>query len=161
MSDEHRRENQEELPAPRPCGLPRRLLAIMYDALLVIGLLIIAGAVALPFTGDRVQAGRDPLYSVYLLAVWFAYLGWCWTRAGQTIGMKAWRVRLVPQPGRPFTVRLALVRFLVSLCSAAALGAGFLHALLRRDRATWHDLASGTRLVLEPSAKKRRPAAAP
>ncbi|MEJ2534475.1 MAG: RDD family protein, partial [Gammaproteobacteria bacterium] len=136
--------------------LPRRLIVMVYDGLVVTGLLLIAAAVALPVTGDRVQAGRDVFYTLYLLAVWFAYLGWCWSRAGQTIGMKAWRVRLAPQPGTPFTPWRALVRFAVSLCSAAALGAGFLHALLRRDRATWHDLASGTRLLVEPRPPKRR-----
>lgn len=129
---------------------------MVYDGLVITGLLLIAAAVALPVTGDRVQAGRDMLYTLYLLAVWFAYLGWCWSRAGQTIGMKAWRVRLAPLPGKPFTLGRALVRFAVSLVSAASLGAGFLHALLRRDRATWHDLASNTRLLVEPPPPKRR-----
>lgn len=133
-----------------PCGVGRRLLIIVYDALIVIGLLVIASAVALPLTGDRFQAGRDAGYTMYLLGVWFAYLGWCWTRAGQTIGMKAWRTVLRPLPGETLTWSRALMRFSVSLTSALCLGAGFFHALLRPDRATWHDLASRTRLVVEP-----------
>jgi uncharacterized RDD family membrane protein YckC len=138
----------------RPCGLPRRGLAMLYDALIVLGLLIIAGALALPVTGDRMQAGRDVPYTLYLVGVWFAYLGWCWTRGGQTLGMRAWRVHL--ETDRPVGWRTSALRFLVSLLSAAALGLGFWLSLLRSDRACWHDRASGTRLVHCPRQRPRR-----
>lgn len=137
---------QETVTRPSPCGLPRRLLAMLYDTLLVVAILIIAGIVALPFTGDTQQAGRDVLYTLYLVLVWFAYIGGCWVHAGRTVGMRAWKIRLVNEVASPFDWRRAAIRFGVSLVSAALLGAGFIAALFRPDRATWHDRASDSRL---------------
>jgi uncharacterized RDD family membrane protein YckC len=116
---------------------------MLYDALIVLGLLIIAGALALPITGDRVQAG-----------VWFTYLGWCWTHGGQTLGLRAWRVRL--EADHAVGWRTSALRFLVSLLSAGCLGLGFWLSLLRSDRACWHDRASGTRLVHHPRQRQLR-----
>lgn len=131
----------------RPCGLPRRLLAIVYDTVLVLALLIVAGIVALPFTGTRVQAGRDVIFTLYLATVWFAYVGACWVRLGRTLGMRAWKVRIEATAPGGVNWRRALVRFAVSLASAACLGLGFLACLLRADRMCWHDRVSATRLV--------------
>jgi uncharacterized RDD family membrane protein YckC len=143
----------------RPCGLVRRGLAMLYDSLIVLALLIIAGSVALPLTGDRVQAGRDPFFTLYLAGVWFFYLGWCWIHGGQTMGMRAWRVHLRAETTVGW--RASALRFGVSLLSAACLGLGFWLSLLRPDRACWHDRASGTRLVHRPKADRRRRAAKP
>ena len=90
-------------------------------------------------------AGRDPLYTIYLAAAWFGYLGWCWRR-GMTLGMRAWGVRLVSEPGGRPTWGRCLVRFAVSLLSAASAGAGFWWALFDPGRRTWHDRASATAL---------------
>ena len=135
------------VPATRPCGLARRLLAIVYDTVVVIGLLLLAGALSLPLTGDRHQAFRDPVYTVFLLAVWFAYLGFCWTRGGQTLGMRAWRIRIIDDAGKRVGWRASAIRFGVSLLAAAPLGLGFWWSLGDAGRRTWHDRASGTRLV--------------
>lgn len=130
---------------PRTCGLGRRLLIMAYDAIAVIAVLMLATALAMALGFREPLAGRDPLFSAYLLATWFGYLGWCWRR-GMTLGMRAWRVRLVSEDGaRPGWARCGL-RFLVSLASAAAAGAGYWWALFDPARRTWHDRASGTTL---------------
>jgi len=120
---------------------------MFYDGVIIVGLLMLAAAAALPVTGGERQAFRDPLYTAYLIAVWFAYLAWCWTRAGQTLGMRAWRVRIQSADGQAVTWRAGLLRFAVSLLSALAFGLGFLWSLRGPRKAAWHDLASGTRLV--------------
>ena len=110
----------------QPCGLLRRLLIMLYDLLPVIAVLLIAALAALPVTGDRVRAGIDPLYTVYLLAAWFAYLGLCWTRAGKTLGMRAWKVHIVSDDGGRPGWTSSLVRFGAAFLSALPLGLGFL-----------------------------------
>ena len=131
----------------RPCGLGRRLLAIAYDALVVLGLLLLAALIALPLDVLGHQAFRDPLFTFYLAAVWFLYEAWCWRRAGMTLGMRAWRIRLVCDDGEPISWVNCLLRFLLGIVSFAALGAGFFWSLTDRHNRAWHDLAAGTRLV--------------
>ena len=92
-------------------------------------------------------------YRAWLLLVAFAYYGVSWRLGGQTIGMKAWRLRVVPDAGVALSWPRAALRFAVAVVSVAALGAGVFAAWFDPRRRMWHDLAAGTSVVLEP---KRR-----
>lgn len=132
---------------PSPCGLGRRLLVMAYDATALLPLfMLVAALFRLTPLGDQI-ALRDPALTATLTATWFLYLAWCWRRGGLTLGMRAWRVRLISGGGESFGWGRCLIRFAVSLASAAALGAGFAWAWTNPQRNTWHDLASSSRLV--------------
>ena len=133
-------------PAAGPCGLGRRLLIMLYDGLVLIALLLLATAVALLAGSGQVTAGRDLLFSLYLLAVWFFYLAWFWRR-GMTVGMRAWKVEITDAGGGTPGWGQCLLRFAVSIVSAAFLGLGFWWSVFDGKKRTWHDLASRTRLI--------------
>src|SRR5688500_14044283 len=85
--------------AGQPAGLLRRLAALVYDSLLVVALAFVATFAMLPLAhGEAIlvstQGGLAHAYHAVLLLVVFAYFGWCWTRSGQTLGMRAWRIAL-------------------------------------------------------------------
>jgi uncharacterized RDD family membrane protein YckC len=85
-----------------------------------------------------------------MLLAGFGYFGLSWRRGGQTLGMRAWRLRLQRAGGGiPGWGALGL-RYGVALVSLGAFGLGFLWSLVDRERRTWHDLASGTVLVRVP-----------
>lgn len=137
---------QEPTTRRSPCSLSRRLAVMVYDSFAVLALMLLATSAAMLAGFRDVSAGRDVLFTAWLLLVWFLYLAWCWRSGGMTIGMRAWRVSIEYQDGgRPGWAR-CLLRFLVSLLSAAVLGAGFLWSLFDRDKRCWHDMASATRL---------------
>lgn len=120
---------------------------MLYDAAAVIALLMAATALAMLAGFRELDVLRDPLYALYLLAVWFGYLGWCWHRGGMTLGMRAWRVRIETTDGALPGWGRCLGRFLLSLLSAAAGGMGFLWSLFEQQKRCWHDRLSGTRLL--------------
>jgi uncharacterized RDD family membrane protein YckC len=122
---------------------------MVYDAFAVLALLLLATALAMAAGFREVTALRDPLFTAYLLLVWFGYLAGCWRYGGMTLGMRAWRVMIETGSGERPGWGACLLRFVTALASAAAAGLGFAWALLRDDRQTWHDLASGTRLWFE------------
>jgi uncharacterized RDD family membrane protein YckC len=100
-------------PPPKPAGLPRRLGAILYDTLLLIAVLFIATALVLPFTdGEAVPAG-NPLFSIYLLCACLLFFGWFWVHGGQTLGMRAWKIRLQQPDGAGITWPRAILRLLL------------------------------------------------
>jgi uncharacterized RDD family membrane protein YckC len=131
--------------------LPRRLAAIVYDGVLLAGVLF-AASLPLPLFPAAVQQTAWFRWSLrgYLLLVGFVFFGWFWSHGGQTLGMRAWRIRVVITAGDEPGWRQAGIRYAVALGSWAALGGGFLWSLLDRDRRCWHDILSGTRLVLVP-----------
>ena len=134
-------------------SLLRRLAAVLYDGLLLIALWMGAGALWIGFQGGTAAAAGDGLFRLYLLAIAYAFFVGFWVRGGHTLGMKAWRLRLVDADGQRVTVRAATHRFVTALLSWLPAGLGFLWALFDRDRLTWHDRLSRTYLYLEP---KRR-----
>ena len=129
------------------CPLPRRLLIMMYDGVIMFGLLILAGAVALPFGDVNKVALHDFWFTLWLLVVCFTYLGGCWRYGGMTVGMRAWQVRLVSDDNQIISWPRCLLRFLVGLLSLFVFGLGIFWALLDKKNRTWHDLAAGTMLI--------------
>jgi uncharacterized RDD family membrane protein YckC len=133
-----------------PASLALRLLAALYDALPMLALWFVATMLALALTGGALDVQRLPdklLVQALLLAVTGAYFVISWRRGGQTIGMRAWRLRVVSADGKPLETRQALVRFGVCLLSLAAIGLGFFWALIDAQNRTWHDIAAGTVMV--------------
>ena len=130
-----------------PCGLIRRLLIIVYDCAIVVSLLMLATMLAMFAGFGGRTAMKDPVFTLYLLSVWFLYLAWCWRKGGMTVGMRAWRVRIRDENGNRPGWGKSAIRFLASLLSAAAGGLGFFWALVDSRKRTWHDILSGTTLV--------------
>ena len=139
--------SNSQLPGGRPCGLLRRCLIMLYDAMVIVALMMLATAFVLIFRVENLTAGKDPLYTFCLLAVWFVYLAWCWQHGGMTLGMRAWRVKLVTDDGGTFGWARSACRFGVSLLSGLLLGAGFIWSLFDRGHRSWHDRLSHSRLV--------------
>jgi uncharacterized RDD family membrane protein YckC len=137
-----------------PVPLWRRLAAASYDALVVAALWFIATAVAMPLSRGAITPDHplaELIYRLYILAVGFLFFGGFWVRNGQTLGMLAWRVKLVRDGGGSVSWTQALIRYLAAYLSWAALGFGFWWSLWDPQRKTWHDRLSGTRLVRAPS----------
>jgi len=135
-------------------SLLRRLIAMVYDAFLLIALFAL---VSLPIV---LALGRDHpineswlvllLYRLVLLLTAYLFFGWFWTHGGQTLGMRAWRLQTVKSDGSPMDWISSAKRFLAVLLSWASLGLGYLWMLIDKDKMTWHDRLSATRVVLLP-----------
>jgi uncharacterized RDD family membrane protein YckC len=142
--------NESSPAATSPASLWLRLFAGAYDLLPLIGLWFVAGVLALAVTGGALDPHRlahKLLVQALVLALSAAYFVVSWTRGGQTIGMRAWRLRVVRADGSALGVWRALLRFFVALISLAALGLGFWWALFEGRRRTWHDMAAGTQMM--------------
>jgi uncharacterized RDD family membrane protein YckC len=99
-----------------PAGLFRRLAALAYDLLLVTALAFATTFAILPLThGEALltstQGGLAHAYHALITLVVFAYFGASWTRSGQTLGMRAWRIRLETLGGERLRWPGAVVRF--------------------------------------------------
>lgn len=133
-------------------GLLRRLGALFYDALLLAAVWMIGTAVLLPLTGgEAIEGALRPLFQLYIAGLSFGFFALFWMRGGQTLGMKAWRLRVQRSDGRMLTLSDALRRFLLAIPSILLGGVGLLWLLFDRDRLALHDRLSGTEVVLVPA----------
>lgn len=141
-------------PLPH-CSLGRRLAAILYDSLLLAAVLFMASLLVLPLMGDHPSGGAILAFRFYLLLIIFAFFAWFWTHGGQTLGMRAWRIRLQNRNPGPVTLWQVMLRFIIATFSWLLLGFGFLWSLIDKEKLTWHDRYSMTELVVEPKEKKK------
>ena len=158
--------------------IKRRLSSMVYESLLGFAVLF------LPFLVFEfvTRASHTPLVEHMRQALAFVVLG-CyfihqWSRDGQTLAMKTWRMKLLCKNGNAVSTRAAALRYLLSwmwilpalivalvldLHRWQALGAIFagillwsLTAFFDKDRQFLHDKLAGTRMVQLPPPEKKK-----
>ena len=163
--------------ASAPEGFPRagffrRLAAMVYDLLVAVAVGMVAAMVmivtlillfengvldkqGMEHTSEIIQS--SPVYKT-LLQVWVlcwvvGFFVWFWRNGGQTIGMRAWRMRLFSTNERPFGYGRALLRMVYSLG-----GIGTLLVLLDfKHKQSLQDRLAGTEMrVLSKQANDHK-----
>lgn len=148
-----------------PQGLPRagflrRLGALIYDWFLLAGLLMVAEFVLVMAVKLVAMAGlldlsrygdvgayltSNRLNTLWLIGWIIAFYTYFWTFAGQTLGMRAWRLRVQNVDGSNVRAIQGLVR-----CLSALLGFGNVRSLLSSDKLAWQDKVADCEVVLLP-----------
>ena len=141
-----------------PSPLWRRLAAMAYDSILVLSIWMVVAFLVLQMFGienartvDGNAVALDPLYKnvlfgAMLISAW-AFFGWFWTHSGQTLGMQAWRLRVVQNDGTAITATQSITRFTLAIVSFLLLGMGYFYILINPQKAAMHDKFSGTKVV--------------
>ncbi len=119
---------------------------MFYEALLLLAVAFFAGSLFLFASGghDATSGWYRFALQATLALTFAAYFLWCWLRGGQTLPMKAWKIRLVD-----VTPRKAVLRFFYGLLLLPT-GISLLWALFDRDKQFLHDRLAGTRLIFVP-----------
>ena len=136
--------------APAPASVGMRLTALIYDVFPLLGVWFFAGAIGLSVAGDQNKFARNTAIQALVLVFTAGYFVISWTRGGQTIGMRAWRLRVVNEDGSRVTWLRALLRFILATLSFALLGAGFWWQFFDREKRSAHDVIAHTRMLREP-----------
>lgn len=160
-------------PAPRalpPPSLLRRLASFVYEGVLLFGVVMGVGLVYGLLTNQRHALAGTAGLKVALFGMLGLYFIYFWSRHGQTLAMRTWRLRVVGPDGQPPRPARAAMRYLLAWlwflpalaalhtaglkgggAFAAVLGTGVLAyaalARLRADRQFLHDVVCRTRLV--------------
>ncbi|MDR0233741.1 MAG: RDD family protein [Zoogloeaceae bacterium] len=138
-------------PSLTPPTFIRCLSAMLYEALLLIG--VIAIGVILPhillpvFAKVVTPAWVQRLHFVALLALYFV---WFWVHGGQTLAMRTWKIRVIDKSGAPLRPMQALFRYLAAWFSLFCLGIGFFWRFVDPEKQFLHDRLAGSRLILTP-----------
>ena len=119
---------------------------MVYEVLLLTAILFVSSYLFLVLARDAQSGLMRAFFQVYLLAVCGIYFVFCWTRTGQTLPMKTWRLRVVARDGGRLSRPRALRRFLLAVPGMLS-GASMLWAAFDRDRQFLHDRLAGTRIV--------------
>ena len=140
------------------------MAALLYDAFLVASIWMLMGFILQLFVGpdtSQLVDGRvqtDPVLSnilfVMMVASCSGFYIWFWTHSGQTLGMMAWRIKLVQLDGSLILARQGVVRFLAAWPSFFLFGIGYLWLYFDAHGDTLHDKLSNTVVVVVPKSQR-------
>ena len=165
--------------APAPASLARRFAALLYEALLLAAMALVAGFLFLPLVSSSGVGQRTltvpPLFArtmlfCALVAGGAIYYTWCWSGGRRTLPQKTWRLRIVDADGHALTRKMALLRYAMAWTGPAVASAAYVvlrptgfgryaavllalnyaWALVDPDRQFLHDRIAGTRIVRWP-----------
>ena len=162
-------QTEQALPS---ANLFRRIMAMLYDAFLLLGISFAYGVIVLLIRklvgDDTMQAPSNLLQVMIVIGLWFCYAlfyVWCWRKTGQPLGMKSWRLQLQSQglnsqdqnqdqqlPGW----KECWLRCLLAPLSMAIFGIGYLWCLVDKQGNCLHDIYSNTKVVLLPKKSKAK-----
>lgn len=149
--------NQAPTTRPSP-SLLRHLISMVYDALLVIALIFVVYGIALgvvvKLSGGEQEVLNPHLGQALVVLSLVGFYSAFWLKDGQTLGMQAWRIKLVTIDGSKLKFSHALLRCAGAALSAGCLGLGYLWKLVDRNGRYWHDYLSGTTLELLPKSSR-------
>ena len=134
--------------------LLRRSASFLYDCLLLIAVFfIVTTALVLLNDGEQIQ---HPLFYLLLWIVGGMFFVGFWRRGGQSLGMRAWHVRVVPlndaENGRDNAEhdngQLSMKQTWTRYATGTILfGLGFLWAIVDADGHAANDRLSGTKII--------------
>ena len=128
-----------------PVSIWRRFASIIYDALLVLAILIV---MSIPFFSFNVEENyllkiTMQVYFYFIIQYFFV---WFWVNNEGTLGMKTWKIKISCDNGERISYKKAIIRFNIAIISILFFGLGFLISLFRKDKKCLHDIISKTNL---------------
>lgn len=137
---------------PTPYQYPalwRRLAAIIYDSLLVIAISIIYGVIVLLICKFVFGIDREHVNKLFFQLGWLSvivgFFCFFWHKAGQTLGMRTWRLKIIQQDTQQYP---SLVQG-IARCFLAPVGLLlFISAFLHPNRQCLHDQITKTQTIL-------------
>lgn len=154
---------QNNTPIPT-AGVTRRFAAMVYDGLLLIAISIAYGALAVlmnvliqgqPPEGEKIQWGHwSAVFFVGWLLTMAGFFCYFWCRSGQTLGMRAWRMKIVDQEYRTPSLKQCALRCLIAPFSLLLAGFGYFWRWFDPQKLTLHDRLSKTQVIVLPKEKK-------
>ncbi|MGH8529546.1 MAG: RDD family protein [Nevskiales bacterium] len=134
--------------------LLRRLAAAAYDSVLLAALFFCAAFLLIALRGGKPIPALSLWFELCLWVLGFLFCGWFWTHGGQTLGLRAWRLRVVATGSAPLNWRRSLARYLLALPSWLSI-VGIFWSLFDPQGRAWHEIVTHTGLVV---ISKRGPA---
>jgi len=133
-----------------PAGFFRRIFSLIYDTLFVLAIVVCLSLLLNVINGEAPEPGTFLSVIQLFIAVTSGPVFYCyfWQKnKGQTLGMQAWKIKLVTCNEETLTVKTSLTRCLISFLSFLMMGLGYLIIIIDKKNRSWSDIYTDTRII--------------
>jgi uncharacterized RDD family membrane protein YckC len=131
----------------KQCSMLKRMAAMFYDGLCLFSLFFLATLILVVFTDGEAISSNNPGFNLFLFFITYLYFVWHWVNGGRTLGMRAWHIKVINKGRDRMNWKTATVRFCLALLSLVFFGLGFAWAFFDKEKLTFHDRYSNSRLI--------------
>lgn len=137
-------------------GFGRRLAAVITDQL-ILGLIYLGSLLYIIQANDLenlIERGVAGVILLLMPAAIFTIFYYCWFIAqfGATLGKQIWGIKVTDQNDRSLSLPMAFFReFIAKQVNRFSFGLGFLWIIKDQKNQAWHDMLSGTYVLVNKS----------
>jgi uncharacterized RDD family membrane protein YckC len=130
----------------------RLFAACLYELLLLVALWMLCTWIFVRLFGDATIGQKRTILQLFLWLITGAYFVFCWTKTGQTLATKTWKIKLVTQKlvngqNSTLSIQQALIRYALASACLLACGAGLIWVLFDKESLFLHDRLLKTRFI--------------
>ena len=112
--------------------------SLIYELFALVPIWMVAGFIFIFFFNGFFGVYQRLIFQIYLWLISGIYLTYCWTRSGQTLAMRAWKLKIISTRGR-LTKKLAWIRYVFATLGVLMGGVNFMWALTNKKHLYLHD----------------------
>lgn len=130
-------------------GLMRRLLALLYDSILIIGIYMSYVILVTYLNGSALESQLEILFLQFSFII-FIFLFYCYFwkfNNGQTLGMQVWKIKLVSSGNEEININKMVLRCALSMIFSLVFLSNFIFIIFNKERKTLGDYFSKTKLL--------------
>ena len=130
-------------------GLMRRLLALLYDSILIIGIYMSYVILVTYLNGSALESQIEILFLQFSFII-FIFLFYCYFwkfNNGQTLGMQVWKIKLVSSGNEEININKMILRCALSMIFSLVFLSNFIFIIFNKERKTLGDYFSKTKLL--------------
>ena len=130
-------------------GLMRRLLGLLYDSILIIGIYMSYVILVTYLNGSALESQLEILFLQFSFII-FIFLFYCYFwkfNNGQTLGMQVWKIKLVSSGNEEININKLVLRCALSMIFSLVFLSNFIFIIFNKERKTLGDYFSKTKLL--------------
>ena len=135
--------------AKTPAGIFRRLLAVFYDSILIVGIYMSFVILITYLNGKALESDIEKIFlqlSFVIIAIGFFCYFWK-VNNGQTLGMQVWKIRLISEDEANIKIKTMILRSFYSIFFTILLFSNFVYMFFNKEKKTLGDKLSKTEII--------------
>jgi len=122
----------------------KHFAAFLYDLFPITGVFILTSLIVMLVRNGTIVDQHTLWFDILILLELVLYYSYSWKIGGQTLGMRAWKIKIVPNNVNQsnLTWFQAIFRFLIGVLSTILIGAGLFWKLISKNNQSWMDISS-------------------
>lgn len=121
--------------------------ACIYELILLFALWMLCTWIFVCLFGQATSSYKRLQLQLFLWLVTGAYFIWCWSKTGQTLATKTWKIRLINKQNSTLSIKQAIIRYAMASLSILICGLGFIWALVDKEGLFLHDRLLKSRFI--------------